>query len=71
MIQNIIKGWKTTTTGIILAGSAIASVFYTKTVSWADAIVPISLGLGLIFSPDSIFTKLYSLIKSDKTDDKT
>jgi len=69
MLQNIVKGWKTTLAGLILSGSAVVSVFYTKTVSWADAIIPIGIGLGLIFSPDSIFQKLYSLI--NKGDNKS
>jgi hypothetical protein len=51
-----IKAWKTTTLGLILIAGALASVFLNKS-DWTGAMVIITLGIGLVFSPDNIIKK--------------
>ena len=51
-----IKAWKTTTLGLVIIGGALASVFTGKS-DWTGAMVVITLGIGLVFSPDTIIKK--------------
>lgn len=60
-IKNL-KEWKTTSLGIILIGSSIASVFV-KGLSWSDASFGIGIGLVLIFSPDTILSRFEKFVK--------
>lgn len=52
-----IKAWKTTLLGLILIGGGFASVYFEKA-DWTGAVIVIGLGIGLIFSPDSLIDKL-------------
>ena len=52
-----IAAWKTTLIGLILIGGGLASVFTGKA-DWTAAIVAISAGVGLVFSPDTFIDKL-------------
>lgn len=52
-----IKAWKTTLVGLILIGGGLASVYFEKA-DWSGAIIVIGLGIGLIFSPDSVIDKV-------------
>jgi hypothetical protein len=52
-----IKAWKTTSLGLVLIGGGFASVYFEKA-DWSGAIIVIGLGIGLIFSPDSLIDKL-------------
>lgn len=54
--------WKTTILGLIILIASIASVFI-REISWSDAVIGISIGLVLIFSPDTIIDKLNNFIK--------
>jgi hypothetical protein len=49
--------WKTSLIGFALIVSAVVSVF-TSGITWVDAIVPISLGLGFLFSKDDWINKI-------------
>lgn len=46
------KSWKTSLLGLILVGSAIASVLMGKT-NWVDAIVAMTAGFAFVFSKDA------------------
>jgi hypothetical protein len=52
-----IKAWKTTLVGLVLIIGGFASVYFEKA-DWSGAIIVIGLGIGLIFSPDSLIDKL-------------
>lgn len=52
-----IKAWKTTLVGLVLIGGGFASVYFEKA-DWTSAVIVIGLGIGLIFSPDSLIDKL-------------
>lgn len=52
-----ISAWKTTSLGLILIAGGFASVFLGKA-DWMGAIIVISAGIGLIFSPDTFIDKL-------------
>jgi hypothetical protein len=52
-----VKAWKTTLVGLILIGGGLASVYMGKA-DWSGAIIIIGLGIGLIFSPDTVINKL-------------
>jgi hypothetical protein len=56
-VKNLTKGWATSLIGLVLIGSALASVF-TKGLTWVDASVPIALGIGLLFAPDPTIKKI-------------
>jgi hypothetical protein len=64
MAKNITKGWKTTLVGLLILASAIASIFLTERIGWADLTAPILIGIALIFSPDSILTKISNLFSN-------
>lgn len=52
-----LKAWKTTSVGVILILGGMASVFLGKA-DWTGALVAISTGVGLLFTPDTIINKL-------------
>lgn len=49
--------WKTTTLGLLLIAGGLASVWFEKA-DWTGALVVIGMGIGLIFSPDTLIDKL-------------
>ena len=55
-LKNVAKGWKTSVIGAVIIIAALVSVF-TKDASWTDAIVGISVGIGLLFAPDEAVKK--------------
>lgn len=59
--ERAIKNWRTSVIGLGLVLAAVVSVF-TSGVSWVDAIVPISLGLGFIFSKDEWVNKVIKIV---------
>lgn len=52
-----ISHWKTTTLGLILIAGGLASVWFEKA-DWTGALIAITAGIGLIFSPDTFIDKL-------------
>lgn len=62
MKLNHYKQWKTTTLGLVIILSSIASVFV-KEIQWQDASIGIAVGLMLVFSPDTILNKIINLLK--------
>jgi hypothetical protein len=52
-----VKAWKTTLIGLVLIGGGLASVYMGKA-DWTGAMVVIGLGVGLIFSPDTVIDKI-------------
>lgn len=52
VLKNV-KAWKTTTIGLILIASAIASIFF-KVGTWVEITIPICFGIVLLFAPDNI-----------------
>lgn len=65
MINNL-KSWKTTLVGIVLIGIAIAYLFVKDEINVTIFIINLILGIGLLFTPDSILDGLKSFIKSNK-----
>lgn len=55
-MKNITKGWRTTLIGIAMIGGGIASVLTGKS-DWTGAAIAISMGIGLLFTPDEIIKK--------------
>jgi len=51
-----VMDWKTSLMGLVIIGGGLASVFMGKA-DWTGAVVVITLGIGLVFSPDSILKK--------------
>lgn len=54
-MKNVIN-WKTTLIGLVIILGGLASVFMGKS-DWTGAVIVITLGIGLVFSPDSILKK--------------
>ena len=62
-MKNVTRGWKTTLIGLGLMAASVISVFTTKgTIGWMDASIGIGIGLALVFCPDSLLTKIMSLL---------
>lgn len=55
-MKNITTGWKTSLVGLAMIGGAIWSVIAGKS-DWPGAVVAITMGVGLLFSPDNIINK--------------
>lgn len=55
-MKNITTGWKTSLIGLSIIGGAIWSVISGKS-DWPGAVVAITMGIGLLFSPDTIINK--------------
>lgn len=62
MIKNI-KQWKTTSIGLVIIASCIVSMFINPQLTWTDTAVGLAIGLGLVFSPDTIIDKAKDLFK--------
>jgi hypothetical protein len=56
ILSNVTTGWKSSLIGVAIIITALVSVF-TKDVSWVDATVAISVGIGLLFAPDDAIKK--------------
>lgn len=56
-LKNVTSGWRTSLLGIVLIIASISSVFIKDTITWVDAIVGVSLGVGLLFTPDKTIKK--------------
>ena len=54
-MKNVME-WKTSLMGLVIIGGGLVSVFMGKA-DWTGAVVVITLGIGLVFSPDSILKK--------------
>jgi uncharacterized membrane protein YidH (DUF202 family) len=52
-----LKAWKTTSIGLVLIIGAMATVFLGKA-DWTGALVAISTGVGLLFTPDTMLDKM-------------
>ena len=70
MSKNVTQGWKTTAIGVIILAAAIASIFFVENVGWTDAAIGIAIGLGLVFSPDDILSRIKEFL-SKKTTNET
>ncbi|MFD3001426.1 hypothetical protein ACFS7Z_13725 [Pontibacter toksunensis] len=64
LLQNVLKGWKSTIIGFILFACIILSVFQVDAVTWADAILPLMVSLMLIFAPRDFRKALVKFITS-------
>jgi hypothetical protein len=60
-------GWKTTIMGLVIMAAAVVSVFLVDAVNWMDASIGIAIGLGLVFSPDDIISRIKDFL-SKKAD---
>lgn len=56
-LKNITKGWRTSIIGLVIIIAALVSVFTKEGVTWVDAVVAISVGIGLLFAPDDAIKK--------------
>lgn len=56
-LKNVAKGWRTSLIGASIIIAALISVFTKESITWVDAVVGISLGVGLLFAPDDAITK--------------
>jgi hypothetical protein len=56
-LKNITKGWRTSVIGLVIIIAALVSVFTKESVTWVDAVVAISVGIGLLFAPDDAVKK--------------
>ena len=57
-MKNLVESWKTTMIGLIVILAAIISVFTISTINWIDASVPLTIGIALMFSPDTMIDKI-------------
>lgn len=57
LISNVTKGWRTSLLGLVIIIAALVSVFTKEMMTWTDAIIAITLGVGLLFSPDDAIKK--------------
>jgi|LakMenE01Jun11ns_1017448.scaffolds.fasta_scaffold9004806_2 hypothetical protein len=60
--DNIIKSWKTSLIGFIILVCAILSVFLEDR-SWSEIYVTMSIGISLLFAPDTIINKIIKFFK--------
>ena len=56
-LKNVSKGWRTSLIGLVIIIAAVISVFTKESVTWVDAVVAISVGIGLLFAPDDAIKK--------------
>lgn len=54
--SRITESWRTTLVGVVLIAASVVSVF-SSGAAWADAAVPLTLGLGFLFSKDQWINK--------------
>lgn len=61
-MKNIYKGWKSTVAGVLLFLGGLVYVFYNTSPDYIIMSILLSSGIGLIFSPDVVISKLQELI---------
>lgn len=61
-MKNIYKGWKSTLTGVLLFLGGLIYVFYNSSPDYIIMSILLASGIGLIFSPDVVISKLQELI---------
>lgn len=54
--SRIAESWRTSIVGLVLITASVVSVFSSGT-TWADSAVPLTLGLGFLFSKDKWIDK--------------
>lgn len=54
--SRITESWRTTLVGVVLITASVVSVFNSGA-TWADSAVPLTLGLGFLFSKDQWINK--------------
>lgn len=57
-MKNIIKSWKTSVIGLLVIVASVVSVFTETGMTWADASIPLTIGVALLVSPDSMINKI-------------
>jgi hypothetical protein len=57
-MKRIIKSWKTSLIGSIVIIASIISVFTNNGITWADASISLTIGVALLFSPDTMINKI-------------
>lgn len=67
-MKNVIKGWKSTVIGLLIIGTSIFSIFRVNSITWTDILVPLSMGITLLFSPDTLINKISSYITKNKNE---
>lgn len=60
LTKNLVKSWKTTVIGLVILVAAIISIFLVDNINWLDASIGISIGLILLFAPDTLLQKIRS-----------
>lgn len=60
--NNLRKGWITTLIGAIVLIASIVSVFVVDSITWKDAVWGLVIGIGLLFTPDTIIKSLKSIL---------
>lgn len=58
MKNNLIKGWKTTLVGTVIITASIISIFKNPSMTWTDASIALTIGVALLFSPDTMINKI-------------
>ena len=61
-MKNIYKGWKSTLAGVLLFLGGLLYVFYNSSPDYIIMSILLVSGIGLIFSPDVVISKLQELI---------
>lgn len=57
-MKRIIKSWKTSLIGSVVIIASIISVFTNNEMTWADASISLTIGVALLFSPDTMINKI-------------
>jgi hypothetical protein len=61
-MKNIYKGWKSTLAGVLLFLGGLLYVFYNSSPDYVIMSILLASGIGLVFSPDVVISKLQELI---------
>ena len=61
-MKNIYKGWRSTVAGVLLFLGGLVYVFYNTSPDYIIMSILLASGIGLIFSPDVVISKLQELI---------
>lgn len=62
-MKNLVESWKTTMIGLIIILASIVSVFTNSTMNWTDASIPLTIGIALMFSPDTMINKISTVFR--------
>jgi hypothetical protein len=54
--SRLTESWRTSLIGVVLMSASVFSVFHSGA-TWADAAIPLTLGLGFLFSKDNWINK--------------